>query len=304
VQQLDVAAFVQDILNYTCSGTWTQWSDFGFQCSSVCGDGEIRRRRECRHGGVVNGSIMHDCGNDGREDEYQFVQCNLGACQGILTDWYLLQCSATCNIDGNVSISRLNTIRLRHCIGSTDGCNGSHTEEFVPCPYDIRNIGCPGNWESWSDYGICQSTCFISNNSFPQQTRNRSCIGDTLKAGCTGINLESRNCQNVTCLARPTYTGLIPSPYDIQEQSFKVQLVKFDESFGAISEYIICVIPLSARDQTKDEPWLYSNADILTNKDDIYVAVRKLGAPVENEYVTIGYTSSKRKRRAVSFTRI
>jgi len=104
--------------------------------------------------------------------------------------------------------------------------------------------------------------------------------------------------------APPPYTGLLPSPYDIQEQSFQVQLIKFDESFGAIREYIICVIPLSAEDQTKKEPSSYSNADITANKDGIYVAVRKLGAPATNEDAFIGYTSSKRKRRSLSFNTI
>jgi len=104
--------------------------------------------------------------------------------------------------------------------------------------------------------------------------------------------------------APPPYTGLLPSPYDIQEQSFQVQLIKFDESFGAIREYIICVIPLSAEDQTKKEPSSYSNADITANKDGIYVAVQKLGAPATNEDAFIGYTSSKRKRRSLSFNTI
>jgi len=117
--------------------------------------------------------------------------------------------------------------------------------------------------------------------------------------------LDSRLCrQSPINSVPPPLSGKLPSPTsgDIGEESFQVKLVEFDETYGAIREYIVCVMALSAGDQTKKEPSSYSNADIAANKDGIYVAVRKPGAPAANEDFTIGSNQSKRKRRALSFS--
>jgi len=204
VRQLNVSIFVQNILDGICQigqdSSWTAWSSAGFACSYPCGNGQIRQKRECRRDGLVSGNLQRDCGQSGRQEEFQFAPCSLGACQGVLTGWEVNACPVTCNT-GGLEATGPSTTQVRLCMGSTlstNRCNGAPLTETILCSSQIRTTGCLGTYGTWSEYGACQLSCSTSSTAFPQQFRTRTCSGDTLNAGCAGSAQETKNCAGIT----------------------------------------------------------------------------------------------------------
>ena len=64
------------------------------------------------------------------------------------------------------------------------------------------------------------------------------------------------------------------------------------------SQHDIIVARVSGREPPSRDPQSYSNDEILNGVDNLYVAVRRNGAPKVDDIVTIGNgVNSKRKRR-------
>ena len=67
------------------------------------------------------------------------------------------------------------------------------------------------------------------------------------------------------------------------------------------SQYDIIVARLSGNIEPSRPPQSYSNDEILNGVDNLYVAVRRNGAPKSGDIVTIGNgVNNKRKRRTLA----
>lgn len=77
----------------------------------------------------------------------------------------------------------------------------------------------------------------------------------------------------------------------------EMKIMKFICFNFHFSQYDIIVTRRSEKNAPNRLPWSYTNADILNHVDDLYVAVRRLGAPKTDDIVTIGNGINNRRRR-------
>ncbi|CAK8695093.1 unnamed protein product [Clavelina lepadiformis] len=207
------------------------WGEYGAfsQCSVTCGEGIIKRERQCIGGdpgqaGCLGSAFMEMTCNERMcpvWNEWQkWSRCHIrnGVCER--------QSSRTCNTFGNVGVScKGNAMRTETCNDDqcphwgewsdwddcSEMCGGGVRSKSRSCINgNIKDVGCNvgeatieelcntdvcDQWSEWKPWSSCSKTC-----DGGRQSAMRECIGGTAGVGgCPGKNTRSRQCATMVC---------------------------------------------------------------------------------------------------------
>ena len=180
-------------LIFLVDGNYSEWSEFS-PCSVSCGNGTMKRTRNCSHPSPKNRG--RDCSSLGPPEEIK--SCFLRECpvDGNYTEWSVFSnCSKTCGSGIKRRSRTCSNPEPRH--GGRNCSNLGLGIEVQECNTQLCPIS--GGYSKWTDFSQCTVSC---GNGTRQRTR--SCSNPQPKYGgrnCShlGSNIELEICNTNFC---------------------------------------------------------------------------------------------------------
>ncbi|KAJ8305174.1 hypothetical protein KUTeg_017275 [Tegillarca granosa] len=162
---------------------WGHWT----QCSASCGNGTKTRRRQCKNLQNPTGNQIWDKGHLDIDDCSSNIPCPVNGNWSAWENWS--PCSVSC---GNGFRRRYRSCNNPAPLYGGYQCVGSE-EDTERCALVER---CPihGNWNSWTEWGLCSVSC--GNGTM---TRSRTCNNPPPLFGgtpCSGDGVQTKGCNS------------------------------------------------------------------------------------------------------------
>ena len=187
---------------------WTPWSKWS-ACSVSCGDGSIRRTRQC------NAPEAYACpdGSSMEEDA-----CNEGLCASEWSDWS--SCSVSCSMSTSGQVILGAQSRGRICLDDAN-CEDVSTEESRDCR-EVCPIACPtaDPFDDCSGHGICVLT--------PEEgcTQAATCRCYMITAACECILVCLRLTHACPLITKRSFVAVLKTHADAMMPMYAVPRVR------------------------------------------------------------------------------